>query len=58
MAVNLEGKTNESTNNLKEPLKQGQTKPAETCAELGRSKQVEKQQKEEKPKKTKSKKLS
>jgi len=58
VAVNSEGKTNESTKNLKEPLKQGQTKPTETCTELGRSKQAEKQQKAEKPKKAKSKKLS
>jgi hypothetical protein len=37
VAVNSEGKTNEATKNMKEPLKQGQTKPTE--------KQVEKQEK-------------
>ena len=45
VAVNSEGKTNEATKDLKEPLKQGQTKPDE--------KQAEKQEKEEKPKKSK-----
>jgi hypothetical protein len=40
VAVNSEGKTDEATKNVKEPLKRGQTKPAE--------KQAEKQEKEEK----------
>jgi hypothetical protein len=45
VAVNSEGKTNEATKDVKEPLKQGQTKPD--------AKQTETQQKEVKPKKTK-----
>jgi hypothetical protein len=40
VAVNSEGKTNEATKNVKEPLKKGQTQPTE--------KQAEKQEKEEK----------
>jgi hypothetical protein len=42
VAVNSEGKTNEATKNVKEPLDRGQTQPTE--------KQVEKQQQEQKPK--------
>jgi hypothetical protein len=44
VAVNSEGKTNEATKNLKEPLKQGQTQPDE--------KQAKKQQNEEKKKRS------
>jgi hypothetical protein len=40
VAVNSEGKTNEATKNVKEPLKKGQTQPTE--------KQAEKQEKQEK----------
>ncbi len=43
VAVNSEGKTNEATKNVKEPLDKGQTKPTE--------KQTEKQEKQEKQKK-------
>ena len=50
VAVNSEGKTTEATKNLKEPLKQGQTTPTEN--------QAEKQQKEEKVEKKKSRKIS
>jgi hypothetical protein len=45
VAVNSEGKTNEATKNVKEPLDKGQTQPTE--------KQVEKQNQEQKPKKAK-----
>ena len=41
MAVNNEGKTNEATKNLKEPLQKGQTAP----------KTARQQQQQEKPKK-------
>jgi hypothetical protein len=51
VAVNSEGKTNEATKNVKEPLKQGQTKPDEKQAEK------QKQEKEEKPKKNRSRKI-
>jgi hypothetical protein len=44
-AVNSEGKTNEATKNLKEPLQKGQTKPTE--------KQAEKQKEVQKPQKSK-----
>jgi hypothetical protein len=43
-AVNNDGKTNEATKNVKEPLQSGQTKPTEKQAE----KQTEKQQQEKK----------
>lgn len=43
VAVNSEGKTNEATKDIKEPLKQGQTQPTE--------KQQEKQEKEQKEEK-------
>jgi hypothetical protein len=43
VSVNTEGKTNEATKHIQEPLKQGQTQPTE--------KQMEKQQKFEKPQK-------
>jgi hypothetical protein len=49
VAVNSEGKTSEATIALKEPLKQGQTKPTEKQAE----KQVEKQTAMQKPEKAK-----
>lgn len=45
-AVNSDGKTNEATKNIKEPLEKGQTKPTE--------KQVEKQEKEEEKQQKKS----
>lgn len=44
VAVNSEGKTNEATKNVNEPLKQGQTQPTE--------KQQEKQEKQKEPKKS------
>ena len=53
VAVNSEGKTNEATKKVDEPLKQGQSKPDEKQS----VKQAEKQQKEEKPKKSKGKKI-
>jgi hypothetical protein len=49
VAVNSEGKTNEATKNVKEPLKKGQTQPTE--------KQAEKQKQEQKPKKAKGMKM-
>ena len=42
VAVNSEGKTNEATKKLKEPLKQGQTKPDEKQAETQAAKQEQK----------------
>jgi hypothetical protein len=48
VAVNSEGKTNEATKNVKEPLDKGQTQPTEKQAE----KQAAKQE-QEKPKKSK-----
>ena len=41
MAVNSEGKTNEATKNMKEPLRKGQTAPKDTAQ----------QQQQEKPQK-------
>jgi hypothetical protein len=42
VAVNSEGKTNEATKNIKEPLQKGQTKPTEKQAEKQQAKQAEK----------------
>jgi hypothetical protein len=51
VAVNSEGKTNEATKDVKEPLKQGQTKPTEKQAEKQAEKKQEKQEKQEKEQK-------
>jgi hypothetical protein len=56
VAVNSEGKTNEATKNLKEPLKSGQTQPDELQSNRQSQKQAEKQaakQEADKPKKSK-----
>jgi hypothetical protein len=45
VAVNSEGKTNEATKNLKEPLKQGQTEPTGQQKEKQEEKQEKQQQK-------------
>jgi hypothetical protein len=61
VAVNSEGKTDEATKNVKEPLSKGQTKPTEKQAEKQEKKEVrEKQsakQATDKPKKSKSHKI-
>ena len=51
VAVNSEGKTNEATKNVKEPLKQGQTQPTEKQQESS-DRQSQKQEKQEEPKKS------
>lgn len=45
VAVNSEGKTNEATKNIKEPLKQGQTQPTEKQQEKKEEKKEQQQQK-------------
>ena len=42
VAVNSEGKTNEATKNIKEPLKQGQTEPNQKQQEQQEKKEVKK----------------
>jgi hypothetical protein len=53
VTVNSEGKTNEATKNIKEPMQSGQTQPTEVQAK----KEAEKQEKENKPKNTKGRKI-
>jgi tellurite resistance protein len=61
VAVNSEGKTNEATKNVKEPLQKGQTKPTEKQAGKQTEKQAEKakeqQQQQEQPKKSRGRKM-
>jgi hypothetical protein len=64
VAVNSEGKTNEATKKVQEPLKQGQTKPTEKQVEKQEKKVVKEKkvakdnkQKSEKPKKSKGRKM-
>jgi predicted metalloprotease len=52
VAVNSEGKTHEATKDVKEPLKQGQTKPTEKQAEK------QKAENDEKPKQKRGRKIS
>ena len=51
VAVNTDGKTNEATKNVKEPLKQGQQKP--TAPQKEKQQKEDKTLKEDKPKKSK-----
>lgn len=52
VAVNNDGKTNESTKKVDEPLKKGQTQPTEKQSEKQKKKE-EKKQEADKPKKSK-----
>ncbi|WP_380001617.1 DUF3945 domain-containing protein [Dysgonomonas termitidis] len=51
VAVNSEGKTNEATKDVKEPLKQGQTQPTE------KQKEKQEEKKEQQPQKSKGRKM-
>jgi hypothetical protein len=53
VAVNSEGKTDEATKHVKEPLKQGQTQPDEKQAEKQQEKKTEQSQKSQKSRKPK-----
>jgi hypothetical protein len=56
-AVNSEGKTNEATKSVKEPLKQGQASPDESNAKARKQQQSEKGDVSEKPQKTKGRRM-
>jgi hypothetical protein len=53
VAVNSEGKTNEATKSVDEPLKKGQTQPTENQSEKQEKKEVKKNKQEsDKPRKS------
>ena len=58
VAVNSEGKTNEATKNVKEPLTKGQTQPTEKQADKQEKKEAKgNKQETDKPKKSKGRKI-
>jgi hypothetical protein len=57
VAVNSDGKTNEATKNVKEPLTKGQTQPTEKQADKQEKKEVKAKQETDKPKKSKGRKI-